>query len=641
MSLDVSEHPVQHGVTEVLRESPVQELILRVFREASVGLVITDHVGRFVVINDAFCNMTGYSREELAQRDFASITHPSDRQPNVQLKDAMRTGQVCTAVFEKRYIRKDGETVWTRLNVTLLRAEDGTSPRFLTLAEDISESKRAIESLELSEKRYRALIENALEIILLLHRDGTLLYASPSITRVLGYLVEEFVGRNAYEFIHPDDWPAVRQKVARTLINEWETTAASFRVRNKNGDWRVIEGTGQNLESLAAVQAIVVNGRDVTERYQAEQQINAANRELEKALTVAREATELKSRFLANMSHEIRTPMNGILGMSELLLGTHLDVEQQEYADCIRKSTCSLLTIINDILDISKIEAGKLTLEAIPFSLQEAVDDVAALIGPIATEAGIGFRTSIKNPAIHAVCGDPVRFRQVLINLMGNAVKFTKKGEVRLTVESYPEPDRKIRICCRVEDTGIGIPCEQLTHVFESFCQGDNSTTRKFGGTGLGLPISRELARLMHGDLSCESILGVGTAFTFTAVLGQSDEVARQPSVTPQRLADATPVSGRILIAEDNEINARIASRMLSKAGYSAIVVADGQQAVEAARCGEWDLVLMDIQMPVLDGFEATRAIRKLPRSAGVPIVALTANAMSGDREQCLAERHG
>jgi len=619
--------------------SSAQEILSCVFRDASIGLVITDQTGRFLNPNAAFCAMTGYSREELQQKDFASITHPDDRRPNLTVKAAIESGRVQTAVFEKRYIRKNGSTVWVRVNVTVLRDKDASAPvHFVTLAEDISQSKIAAEALEHSEMRFRALIENALDVIALIRADGTLLYLSPSIARVTGYEPEELVGRNAFEFIHPDDAPLVQERIGLLMGDEQRPTGVEFRFKNKDSQWRTIEGFGRNLNSVSAVQSIVVNCRDITERIEAQRRIAAANRELEEALSAAREATEMKSRFLANMSHEIRTPMNGILGMSELLLDTKLDSEQQEYAAGVHKSTTSLLTIINDILDISKIEAGKLSLENIPFRLKEAVDDVTGLIAPLAVEKGIAYETTFASGTECAVSGDPVRFRQVLINLAGNAVKFTASGRVRLTIAAEPDNKSHVNVSCIVEDTGIGMTADELEHVFESFRQGDDSTTRKYGGTGLGLSISRELARLMHGEIEFESKPYKGTKVTFTAALGKPAFSSRVPiDEDGERLFDTEPVLGRILVAEDNEINARIAFRLLSKAGHCVEIVRNGQQAVEAVRRAAWDLVLMDVHMPVLDGLEATKIIRSLPGCDSLPIIALTASAMSGDREQCLA----
>jgi PAS domain S-box-containing protein len=621
-----------------LWEPIVQELISCVFQDASIAMAISDYNGRFLAANATFCSMTGYPLEELLERDFASITHPEDRRTNLQVKDDMTSGHSRSAVFEKRYLRKDGATVWVRINVTVLRPDDSArSVRFLTLGENITLSKVTGEALRMSEQRLRSLIENATDMITIVRSDGTILYNSPAIRKVLGYSPEDVMGTNVLVYMDDADRRWALEALAEIVSRKRPGIPRILRFRHMDGSPRILEAIGQDLSSVPGIEGIVINSRDVTEHCAARERITAANRELEKALAVAREATELKSRFLANMSHEIRTPMNGVIGMADLLLATTLDGEQQEFAAAIHRSAGSLLTIINDILDISKIEAGKLSLENVPFRIGEAVQDVAALIAPTATEKGIAFDTAIATGVPEVVSGDPVRFRQVLLNLAGNAVKFTSKGGVRLRVSCIPSFAASMKLTCTVSDTGIGIPMEQQPWLFESFRQGDSSTTRKYGGSGLGLSISRELARMMEGDVTFDSTPGLGATFTFTALLGKAARDSCPPRDVPACVLDEEPITGRILVAEDNDINARLAVRILTKAGHTVHVVKNGEEAVRAFEQREWDLVLMDVQMPVLDGLEATRRIRMLHSGQAVPVIALTANAMAGDRERCLA----
>ncbi len=628
-----------YETSNVLTDSQVEGFISSIFHDASIGMVISDHRGRFLVMNEAFCKTVGHDPEELVGRDFASITHLDDRRPNVQLLKDLGRGRARTAVFDKRYIRKDGGIVWVRLNVTVLGMPNGEeSARFLTLCQDITENKRAEQALKQSERRFRSLIENALDIITILRPDGTVVYDSPAISRVLGYSPEEMTGHSVFEHLHPDDRESARLALAEVIAGGREGVLTPYRFYHKDGTLRVLEATGQNLAAIPGIEGIVVNSRDVTEHYTAQERITAANRELEQALAVAREATELKSRFLANMSHEIRTPMNGIIGMSDLLNDAALDSEQQEISEAIRTSARSLLTIINDILDISKIEAGRLTLENVPFRISDAVRDVATLFAAGAAEKHIDFQAVIEEDVPDTVSGDPVRFRQVLVNLVGNAVKFTDEGGVHLGVASMAGPSEFVRVVCTVSDTGIGISPVQQSYLFQSFRQGDNSTTRRFGGSGLGLSISRELARMMKGNVTVESTLGEGATFRFTAMLGQPRSSEALPPCEASSSEDAlTAICARILVAEDNDINARLATRILEKAGHSVCVARDGDQALRAFAQAEWDVVLMDVQMPVMDGVEAARQIRRLPGGKSTPIIALTANAMAGDRERYLA----
>jgi PAS domain S-box-containing protein len=483
------------------------------------------------------------------------------------------------------------------------------------------------------ERRFRSLIENALDVIAVLGADGKLHYLSPSIERVLGYTPEEIIGRDAFDFLHPEDRERMLTRLNRIAVDSVKPLLASFRFRNKQGEWRVLEAIGRDLCDSPEVGGVVVNCRDVTERHEAELRLAETNRSLEKALAAAREATELKSRFLANMSHEIRTPMNGIIGMSELLLTTHLTGEQREYALAVNKSSESLTRIINDVLDISKIESGRLDLETVPFSPYDVFNDAATLLEPTAIAKGLTFEWSI-GPQVRArIFGDPCRFRQVVLNLLNNAIKFTPAGRVSLTAAAEPAGPDLVRLACAVEDTGIGIGPADLPFVFDSFRQADPSATRQYGGAGLGLSISRELAHLMNGDITVDSEPGRGSVFRFQITAG----VAPDPVELPSSGAPASPpftAPGRILIAEDNAVNARLASRILAKAGHSVEVVHDGAAAEREVQSGKWDVVLMDLQMPVMDGLEATRRIR----AAGLklPIIALTANAMRGDRERCL-----
>jgi len=628
----MSRQPIITGEAELgesLLASSVQDIVSTILCDASIGVAITDETGRWLTANAAFCELLGYTLEEMKEVDFASLTHPDDRKLSVQWKTDMLGRRAGTTVFEKRYIRKDGRIVWVRLNVIVLRT--GNIFRFLSLAEDISSTKSAEEALRQSELRFRSLIENALDITAVVRTDGTFIYLSPSVEKVLGVAPHRIQGKRISRFVHSDDAETIELSLRELASGVPETVIGRF--RHRDGTWRILEGVANRLDNGSE---IVVNARDVTERVEAHGRLQDSNRKLAQALAYAREATELKSRFLANMSHEIRTPMNGILGMSELLLTTNLTSEQQEYAAAIHKSATSLLTIINDILDISKIEAGKLSLESVPFRLREAARDVAVLLMSAASEKGIEFGWAVEEGTPDVVTGDPVRFRQVLLNLLGNAIKFTAAGSVRLNLIGQPDGPDHVRVAVVVADTGIGIAPEQQPHLFESFRQADDSTTRRFGGTGLGLTISRELARMMGGDVTFESVPGCGTTFTFTAVFSAAEGQLCPVSELELSELPSTTACGRILLAEDNEINARLALRILTKAGHTVVVVNDGRQAVKAFRQGRWDLVLMDVQMPVMDGFQAAREIRSLPESEHVPIIALTANAMAGDREACL-----
>jgi PAS domain S-box-containing protein len=447
--------------------------------------------------------------------------------------------------------------------------------------------------------------------------DGYFKRLNPAWERVLGYTVEELTARPFLDFVHPDDRAstlAEAQKVSKggraiSFENRYGAKDGSYR-------WLLWNATPHEEQEL-----IYATARDITDRKKLREEAEAANR--------------AKSEFLARMSHEIRTPLNVLIGMGDLLERTPLSPDQQQYVHVMQRAGTSLLTLINDILDLSKVEAGQIVLEQIEFDLSGLLDAVIEILSVRAREKKVGLRYEIAPATPDRLVGDPNRLRQILINLAGNALKFTEQGQVLVRVEQHPDdPAGTLRFS--VADSGIGLPPDQLDTIFEAFTQADVSTARKYGGTGLGLAICRRLAELMDGRIWARNNSGPGATFTFTARFGiQSSAPAAAKIAASAEPPPANPVASlRILVVDDSEDNRFLVAEYLRSSGSRLEFAENGQVALDKFCAGTYDLVFMDLQMPVLDGYEATRRIRAWERERQrppVPILALTASALEGE----------
>jgi PAS domain S-box-containing protein len=517
------------------------------------------------------------------------------------------------------------------------------SERTSELQKEIAERKHTEEELEERTAFFNSLIENSPIAIVAVGIDDKVRFCNPAFENLFGYRQTDVIGKSLLGLITN---PEVFSEVAGNREDLWNGKVihtVSKRVRS-DGSLVDVEAFSVPLGPMGHRTGAVMQYQDITERKRAEEAILRAK-------DAAEAASRAKSEFLANMSHEIRTPMNGIIGMTELTLDTQLIPEQREYLGLVRASADSLLKLINDILDFSKIEAGKIDLEKIEFPFQQSLDETLKSLALRAHQKNVELSWHVGPGIPEYLRGDAGRLRQVLVNLVGNSVKFTQRGEIEVSVEPESKSGGRVLLHFQVRDSGIGIPKEKQEMIFEAFTQVDSSTTRNYGGTGLGLAITSRIVQLMGGKIWVESEPGRGSIFHFTSHFEFTGTVPRKtgaedreairhlPSGVAEPSMSQAAQGMKILLAEDNAVNRRLAIALLQKRGHHIAATENGQQALDALERENFDLVLMDVQMPVLDGLDAIRAIRAKEQSSGshLPIIALTAHAMKGDRERCLA----
>jgi PAS domain S-box-containing protein len=639
------------------RHQTVVRQFRKVLSEVPVAYYETGTDGVITYANERECDMRGRRLNEIVGRPCWELV-PAPVQARFRSETLQKlSGNRALVPYQWNYQRPDGRILTIETHESLIYSSSGSATGLRASSIDITERAESLLEVQQTTAELKAFFHAFPDLFLRVDPAGLILdYRLPASGEDFG-LDPNPRYKTLREAVRGAGGKRL-ETCLRQAINGNCTAVAEYSTKDNelHLEARVIPHS--RSEALIIV-------RDITDRKRAEQQLEgfaaelkSKNIDLESALATAREATELNSQFLANMSHEIRTPMNGIVGMTNFLLNTSLTAEQRDFAESVRNSASALLNIINDILDISKIEAGKLTLERIPFDLGAVVHELEREFSIHARSKELAFYTELPPDLVTAVCGDPGRVRQVLTNLLGNAIKFTHHGSVTLRVETLRQTRDTVTIRFAVSDTGIGIPPEHHARLFESFVQGDGSTTRKYGGTGLGLAISKQLVEMLGGQIGTYSEPGKGSTFWFTAPLekhhGQvpvpehpvadaapvplQTERTVKPTVPAPSPSQRSPHRRRVLVAEDNQMNQRVAVKLLQKAGCEPDVVSNGKLAVDAVRRNKYDLVLMDCQMPEMDGFEATAEIRRMEGDSRHTIIfALTANAMAGDRERCLA----
>jgi PAS domain S-box-containing protein len=541
-------------------------------------------------------------------------------------------------IYELTYIRKDGSRFPAVVSVTALRDAQGTIIGYLLIGTDNSARKLVEEEQKKSDQRLRdqqfytrSLIESNIDAIMTTDPSGIITDVNKQMEALTGCTRDELIGApfKGY-FTDPERAEAaIKRVLSEKSVTDYELTA-----RARDGKQTVVSYNATTFyDRNRTLQGVFAAARDVTERKRVEA-------ELQQAKAAAESASRTKSDFLASMSHEIRTPMNAIMGIADLLAKTALSPEQDKYVQIFRRAGDNLLNLINDILDLSKVEASQLELERTGFALNDHLEKVTEMVAARADEKGLSLVCEIAPDVPTDLVGDPTRLRQVLLNLIGNAIKFTQSGEVSLRVA--PDADSSVPTALRftVSDTGIGIPGEKLGRVFERFTQADSSTTRRFGGSGLGLTISKRLVELMGGRIWVESEVGKGSVFAF-AVPFEISAAVNRPTVAPIGTGPEPALPPlHILLVEDSPDNRTITMAYLEDTPYRVEIAENGDIACKKFTAGNYDLVLMDRQMPVMDGLTATRAIRAWEQANDrppTPIIALTAAALKGDREKCLA----
>lgn len=598
------------------------------FYAMSVDMLCIAVDGYFVKVNPATLKVLGYSEEELYAKPIVDFVHPDDRQPTDTVLTTLEENQDSFEI-ENRYLCKDGSY---RLIAWTASLEDGA---FYAVGRDITASREAEESSIKSQALFTAIVDYMPHMLFIKDaKDLKFIHFNKMGAELVGFDQQFFIGKSDHDLFNQDEADAFTLK-DREVLASGRVIDVEENLHTQKYGTRILATKKLGIRTKDGREYLVGISNDITERKTAENDLIAAR-------ASAEQANKAKSEFIANMSHEIRTPLNGVIGITDLLLATELDSEQRRLAQVLQDSGTALLTLIQDMLDFSKIEAGHLSIESLPFDVHHTLEGQVSLLMSRAREKKLKIEFDQDGRIPQTMQGDPARIGQIVLNLVGNAIKFTQDGgsiKIKTILKSSDADGALIEY--RVEDNGIGISADQSKTLFNPFVQADGSTARKYGGTGLGLSISKRLAELMNGTIGVESVPGQGSQFWFTVALksflGEIEQVPFAPEVTSPFIIIAQ--KRHILVAEDNSVNQMVVKKMLKNLGYTCHVVSNGAEAVDAYTTGEFDLILMDCQMPEMDGYQASQLIREHQKTSGrrVPIIAFTANVLTEDRKRCLA----